>query len=116
MVGESLTQFGGTVRRGAERARAARGRACFQPGFAGSAHVVGPAGELGRLRYEPAVAAPTEVWERCPVHMAMAKAGHALSAVCVAAMGGSHPLARGGGAPPGGAGGRRGPPGPRRGA
>ena len=38
--------------------------------------------------------APIEVWERCPSHMAMAKAGHALSAVCVAAMGGSRPLAK----------------------
>jgi hypothetical protein len=40
------------------------------------------------------VPAPVGVWERCPVHMAMAKAGHALSAVCVAAMGGPDPLAK----------------------
>jgi hypothetical protein len=40
------------------------------------------------------VPAPIEVWDRCPSHMAMAKAGHALSAVCVAAMGGSHPLTK----------------------
>lgn len=33
--------------------------------------------------------APIEVRERCPSHMAMAKAGHTLSAVNVAAMGGS---------------------------
>ena len=52
------------------------------------------AGELGRLRYEPAVPAPIEVWERCPSHVAVAKAGHALSAVYVAAMGGSRPLAK----------------------
>ena len=39
-------------------------------------------------------AGPIEVWERCPSHMAMAKAGHTLSAVYVAAMGGSHPLAK----------------------
>lgn len=38
--------------------------------------------------------APIAVWARCPSHMAMAKAGHALSAVCVSAMGGSHPLAK----------------------
>ncbi len=38
--------------------------------------------------------APIEVRERCPSHMAMAKAGHTLSAVNVAAMGGSHPLAK----------------------
>ena len=37
--------------------------------------------------------APTGVWERCPGRMAMAKAGHTLGEVCVAAMGGSHPLA-----------------------
>lgn len=30
--------------------------------------------------------APIEVWERCPSHMAMAKAGHTLSAVNVAAI------------------------------
>jgi len=76
------------------------GRACFlagfvgSPGFVGSAHIVSPAGELGRLRYEPLVLAPIEVWERCLSPMAMAKAGHALSAVCVAAMGGFHPLAK----------------------
>jgi hypothetical protein len=46
------------------------------------------------------VPVPIEVRERCPGHMAMAKAGHALSAVCVAAMGGSHPLAKRGGAWP----------------
>jgi hypothetical protein len=48
----------------------------------------------------PAVLAPIEVWERCLSHMAMAKAGHALSAVNVAVMGGSHPLARRAGAWP----------------
>jgi hypothetical protein len=57
-------------------------------------YVVGPAGELGRLRYEPAGVGPDRGWELCPSHMAMAKAGHALSAVCVAAMGGSHSLAK----------------------
>ena len=38
--------------------------------------------------------ASIEVWERCPSHMATAKAGHALRAVFIAAMGGSHPLAK----------------------
>lgn len=61
-------------------------RVCGVAGFVGSAHIVSPAGELGRLRYEPVVLAPIEVWERCLSPMAMAKAGHALSAVCVAAM------------------------------
>ena len=46
------------------------------------------------------VPAPIEVWERCPSHMAVAKAGRALSAVCVAAMGGSHQLAKRVGARP----------------
>lgn len=84
----------------APRGRALPGARLFpsrvvgSPGFVGSAHIVSPAGELGRLRYEPVVLAPIEVWERCLSPMAMAKAGHALSAVCVAAMGGFHPLAK----------------------
>jgi hypothetical protein len=37
--------------------------------------------ELGRLRYAPAVPTLTEVWEQCPDHRAMVRAGHALKAI-----------------------------------
>ena len=41
---------------------------------------------------------PDRGWELCPSHVAIAKAGHALSAVRVAAMSGSRPLAKRAGA------------------
>lgn len=37
--------------------------------------------KLGRLRYEPAVPSLIEVWEHCPGHRAVVKAGHALMAI-----------------------------------
>lgn len=37
--------------------------------------------KLGRLRYEPAVPSLIEVWEYCPGHTAVVKAGHALGAI-----------------------------------
>lgn len=49
---------------------------------------VWPAGELGRLRYGPAGPAPVGMRERGSSHLAMAKAGHPLTVVCVAAVGG----------------------------